>query len=230
MRIAVFSDVHGNLAALAAVLEEVRARGPFDQVINAGDLVFGGPRPREVMALLLEEAYPTVVGNTDEWVAGLAGGPGATVEWTRRLLLPEHLHYLRGLPRSYRVEPPAGPPLVVVHATPRSTTESIMPDAPPAVLAGALEEARARTLAYGHIHRPYVRAVDRGLVVNVGSVGFPFDGDPRPAWAVFTLRDGRWTAEIARVAYDQEAVARDLLESDHPDATTFARRVRTGTA
>jgi putative phosphoesterase len=230
MRIAIFSDVHGNVRALEAVLADVRARGPFDEVINAGDLVFGGPRPREAMALLLAEGYPTVVGNTDEWIVGTAGGPGAVVEWTRRQLLPDHLAFLHALPRSYRVEPRGGPPLVVVHATPASTTESVMPDAPARVLTQALDLASARALVYGHIHRAYVRELSGRLVVNVGSVGFPFDGDPRPAWAIFTLRDGRWGAEIVRVAYDREAVARDLLDSDHPDAATFARRARTGTA
>lgn len=230
MRIAIFSDVHGNVRALEAVLADMRARGPFDQVINAGDLVFGGPRPREAIALLQAEGYPTVVGNTDEWVVGTAGGPGAVVEWTRRQLLPGHLIFLRSLPRSYRVEPPGAPPLVVVHATAVSTTDSVMPDAPAEVLTRALNEAGARTLVYGHIHRPYVRPLDGRLVVNVGSVGFPFDGDPRPAWAIFTLHDGRWNAEIVRVEYDREAVARDLLGSDHPDAATFARRARTGTA
>ncbi len=235
MRIAVLSDVHGNVKALEAVLANLRARGPFDRVINAGDLVFGGPRPREAIALLMAQGYPTVVGNTDEWVAGLAGGPGVlaepvqrVVEWTRRTLSPEHLEFLRRLPMSYRVEPPGGPPLVTVHATPANTTDAVMPDAPEEVVTQAMEQAQTRALVYGHIHRAYVREVAGGLIVNTGSVGFPFDGDPRPAWAIFSLRDSRWSAEIIRVAYDQEAVAQDLLASDHPDAETFARRVRTG--
>ncbi len=127
-----------------------------------------------------------------------------------------------------RVEPRDGLPLVVVHATPASTTEVLKPDAPEEIVTRAVEQARTRTLAYGHIHRPYIRPVADGLVVNVGSVGFPFDGVPRPAWAIFTLDGGRWRAEVIRVAYDQEAVAQDLLASDHPDATAFARRARTG--
>ena len=98
------------------------------------------------------------------------------------------------------------------------------------IVVRALEQAHTRTLAYGHIHRPYVRNVAAGLIVNVGSVGFPFDGVPRPAWAIFTLEEGRWTAEIIRVAYDAEAVALDLLAGDHPDAAAFARRARTGQA
>lgn len=228
MRIAIISDVHGNVKALEAVAADVHRRGPFDEVINAGDLVLGGPRPRETMDALMPERYPTVRGNTDEWVAGAPGGPGPTVAWARERLTADQLAFLQRLPLSYRVEPWDGPPLVVVHATPVSTTEVLKPDAPEEIVARAFEQARTRTLAYGHIHRPYIRAVADGLVVNVGSVGFPFDGVPRPAWAIFTLEGGRWRAEVIRVAYDQEAVAQDLLASDHPDATAFARRVRTG--
>jgi len=115
-----------------------------------------------------------------------------------------------------------------VHATPTSTTDSVNPDAPPDVLTGMLREARAQTLAYGHIHRPYVREVPEGTVVNVGSVGLPFDGIPRPAWAILTLDGGRWRAEIVRVTYDAEAVAQELAASDHPAGSTFAQRVRAG--
>ncbi len=129
---------------------------------------------------------------------------------------------------SRRVEPPDGPPLVLVHATPTSTTDSVNPDAPSEALTGMLRDARTETLAYGHIHRPYVREVPGGTVVNVGSVGFPFDGVPRPAWAIFTLAEGRWRPEIVRVPYDTEAVAQELAASDHPAGAVFAERVRTG--
>ncbi len=228
MRIAIISDVHGNVKALEAVTADVHRRGPFDQVINGGDLVLAGPRPREAMDALMREGYPTVRGNTDEWVAGAPGGPGPTVAWARERLTADHLAFLQRLPLAHRVEPREGPPLVVVHATPVSTTDVLGPDAPEEVVTRAFDQARTRTLAYGHIHRPYIRNVAGGLIVNVGSVGLPFDGVPRPAWAVFTLEEGRWGAEVLRVAYDHEAVAQDLLASDHPDAAAFARRVRTG--
>ncbi len=228
MRIAVVSDVHGNVRALEAVVQALRARGPFDRVINAGDLAFGGPRPREAMDLLMLQEWPTVLGNTDEWISGTRGGPEAVVAWGRQQLEPRHLEFLRQLPRSQRLEPPGGPPLVVVHATPESTTEMLDPAAPPKVVARAFEQAQARTLVYGHIHRAYVREVADGLVVNAGSVGFPFDGIPQPAFAILQLQEGRWHAEIVRVEYDREAVAHDLLARSHPEAATFARRVRTG--
>ncbi|HEV2440014.1 MAG TPA: metallophosphoesterase family protein [bacterium] len=229
MRVAIFSDVHGNAAALEAVLADMRARGPFDRTLNGGDFAFGGPRPREAVERLIETGYPAVIGNTDEMVAASPeGATGAVAAWARTRLTPEQVDGLRALPRSQRVEPPDGPPLVLVHATPWSTTDIIEPASPAATVARALEQAGTRALVYGHIHRAYIREAAGGLIVNAGSVGFPFDGDARPAWAILMLERGTWRAEIVRTEYDREAAAHDLLTSDHPDAETFARRIRTG--
>jgi predicted phosphodiesterase len=228
MRVAIFSDVHGNAAALEAVLADIGARGPFDRILNGGDFAFGGPRPREAVERLIETGYPAVIGNTDEMVAASPeGAVGAVAAWARTRLTPEQVDWLRALPRLRRIEPPGGPPLVLVHATPWSTTDMIDPASPAATVARAFEQAETRALVYGHIHRAYIREVAGGLIVNAGSVGFPFDGDPRPAWAVLTLERGAWRAEIVRTEYDREGAAQDLLTSDHPDAETFARRVRT---
>jgi predicted phosphodiesterase len=232
MRVAIFSDVHGNIRALEAVLADVWARGPFDAIVNGGDLLFGGPRPREAMDALRALGCPTVVGNTDQW---LIGGDGleapaalhAIRDWVRGRLGNADLAYLRSLPIAHRIDPKGGPTLVVVHATPTSTMVSVPHDAPPDSLAAMLDQAQARYLAYGHIHHGYVREIRDGAVVNVGSVGLPFDGVAKPAWAILTLAGGRWQAELVRVAYDTEAVARELLESDHPAGALFARRVRT---
>jgi putative phosphoesterase len=225
MRVAVFSDVHGNLRALEAVLAEIEARGPFDHVINGGDLAYGGPHPREVMDLLMQREYPTVLGNTDVWIAGMKQGGGSVVSWARRQLEPRHEEYIRGFPTSHRIEPSGEPPLVVVHATPTSVEDVLDPEAPAEVVSVMFDQARTRTLVYGHIHKAYVREVAGGLVVNTGSVGFPFDGIPKPAFAVLRLEGGRWRAENIRVAYDHEVVAQELKASTHPDGHTFARRI-----
>ena len=229
MRVAIFSDVHGNAAAMDAVVADIRARGPFDRILYGGDFAFGGPRPREAVEQLIEGGYPAVIGNTDEMVAASPeGAAGAVAAWARTRLTPEQVDWLRALPRLQRVESPGAPSLVLVHATPWSTTDLIDPSAPEATVTRAFEQAETRALVYGHIHRAYIREVAGGLIVNAGSVGFPFDGDPRPAWAILTLERGVWRAEIVRIEYNREAVIQDLLTSDHPDAQTFARRVRTG--
>ncbi len=229
MRVAVFSDVHGNVRALEAVLAEIKARGPFDAVVNGGDLVYGGPRPREAIDLLMQGGYPTVLGNTDVWIAGMEPGGGETVAWARRQLEPRHEAFIRRLPRAHRIEPPGAPPLVVVHATPTSLSDMLVPDAPEDVVAEMFEQARTRALVYGHIHKAYVREVAGGVVVNAGAVGFPFDGIAKPAFAILHLDAGRWRAENVRVTYDHEAVANELTASTHPEGRTFARRVLSGT-
>lgn len=229
MRVAVFSDVHGNTAALEAVLAEMRARGPFDHVLYGGDFAFGGPRPREAVERLIDTGHPAVIGNTDEMVAASPeGAAGAVAAWARTRLTPEQVDWLRARPRLQRIVPAGGPSLVLVHATPWSTTDMIDPSSPAATVTRAFEQADTRTLVYGHIHRAYIREVAGGLIVNAGAVGFPFDGDPRPAWAILTFERGAWRAEIVRTDYDREAAVQDLLTSDHPDAETFARRIRTG--
>ena len=225
MRVAVFSDVHGNVRALEAVLAEIKARGPFDAVVNGGDLAYGGPRPRETIDLLMQGDYPTVLGNTDVWIAGMEPGGGETVAWARRQLEPRHEAFIRGLPRAHRIEPPGGPPLVVFHATPTSLSDLIAPDAPEEVVDEVFDQARARAVVYGHIHKAYVRDVAGGVIVNAGAVGFPFDGNPKASFALLRLDAGRWRAENVRLAYDHEAVAKELTASSHPEGRVFARRL-----
>ena len=123
------------LSWLITRLTEIETRGPFDLTINAGDLVFGGPRPREAMDLLMQRAYPTIMGNTDEWIAGIEQSRSHVVAWARGRLESRHEQFLRRLLPSYRIEPPGGPPLVAVHATPTSVSDVLDPEAPPNVVA-----------------------------------------------------------------------------------------------
>ncbi len=204
MRVAVFSDVHGNVRALEAVLAEIEARGPFEAVVNGGDLVYGGPRPREALELLMRGGYPTVLGNTDVWIAGMEPGGGATVAWARRQLEPQHEAFIRGLPRTHRIEPPGGPPLLVVHATPTSLSDLIAPDAPEEMVAKVFEQARARTVVYGHIHKACVRDGGGGLIVTTGAVAFPFDGIPTTSVAILCLDAGRWHGETVAGGYSAQ--------------------------
>jgi Icc-related predicted phosphoesterase len=173
----------------------------------------------------MQRDYPTVLGNTDVWIAGIKPGGGGVAAWARRQLDSRHEEYIRRFPTSHRIEPPGEPPLVVVHATPTSVEDVLDPEAPAEVVSVMFDQARTRALVYGHIHRAYVREVAGGLVVNSGSVGFPFDGIPKPAFAVLRLEGGRWRAENLRVAYDHEVVAEELKASTHPDGHTFARRI-----
>jgi predicted phosphodiesterase len=223
MRVAVFSDVHGNRMALEAVLDEIARLAPT-HVICGGDLAFGGPEPEGVTSRVRDLDVPCVRGNTDEWLGPQAfPGTDPVTAWTRACLSEASRRYLGGLPFHYRLED-----LVVVHATPWSVSEVIPKGADAARLRRVLAEARAAAVVYAHIHLGWIgQAGDGGLVVNTGSVGFPFDGDPRASFALLTRGSSGWTAELHRVAYDIERAA-GRFPPDHPQRAAWAARMRTG--
>lgn len=223
-RTAVLFDVHGNLAALDAVLAAIDAEG-LDGVVCGGDLALYGPHPAGAVDRLRERGIPCVQGNTDRYLAtGPAGGhaiwsegmPGA---WTADRLGPERLAWLGGLPT--RLEPLPG--VLVVHATPRSDEEELVPETPDADVAEMLAPAGdARVVLGGHMHVQFRRAVRGRTFANPGSVGLPFDGDRRAAWAVV---DADGTVDLRRTAYDVERAIANAQASGSPVAATVVRRL-----
>lgn len=235
MRVAVVSDIHGSLTALEAIVADLQRRAP-DAVVQGGDVALMGPQPAEVIDRLRELGWPGVVGNTDE----LLWRPEAREEQLRaapRLrpiiellfddyapatldrLDAERLAWLRGLPAELRVDD-----LAVFHATPGNLWRAPMPDASDAELEETYGPVAARGVAYGHIHRPYVRALGSTVVANSGSASMPWDGDPRGSYLL--VDDGR--ADVVRLDYDLAADARLLRRSGHPDAERLIEMRRTG--
>lgn len=221
MRVAVFSDVHGNAVALEAVLADI-AQQDVASVVFGGDLVFGGPAPQACVSRVQALGIPCVRGNTDEFFADDRRVPGDPfTEWPRAQLAPAARAWLAGLPFEHRIDD-----LLIVHATPWSISDLIPKGAGQDILRRALTEARAAALAYGHIHEGWIGSVSGGgLVVNAGSVGFPFDGDPRASYAVLTRGPSGWTAELRRVAYDLDAAA--AFPPDHPAPARWAAMMKT---
>jgi putative phosphoesterase len=235
MRIAVVSDVHGNLPALEAVLADLRRRAP-DLIIHGGDLGLMGARPAEVVDRIRELEWPGVVGNTDEllWRADeherqLERAPGLArllellfdqyAPHTSEQLGDERLAWLRTLSASYD-----GEAINVVHAAPGDLWRAPMPDASDDELTSTYAPLDSGLVAYGHIHRGFVRKLDELTVANAGSVGMPWDGDPR---ASYLLVDDA-VPELIRVDYDIEDEARALRDTDHPDADRLIEMRRTG--
>jgi diadenosine tetraphosphatase ApaH/serine/threonine PP2A family protein phosphatase len=222
-RVAVVSDLHGNLVALEAVLADLGQTSP-DLVLQGGDVAVAGPRPAEVLDRVRELGWPGVLGNTDEvlWRPELeaevvAGAPtlgpwmrtmfGKLAPWAAERLGEERLAWLRSQPLE---RSDAG--LRLVHASPGSLWRAPMPDADPAELKRTYAPLGGELAVYGHIHRPFVAETDSVTVANAGSGGFSWDGDPRAAYLLVT--DGR--AEVRRVAYDVEAAARDARDASFP--------------
>ena len=225
MRLAIVSDIHGNLPALEAVLADLEQTRP-DAVVLGGDLAFGGPHPLEVMERLRGLGWPSVLGNTDEALddervpAKARGGfIPPTAARTREMLGPEHVAWLTGLPLEWR-----GEGIAVVHATPGDCWAIVEHDAGDERLRevyGVLGEPIA---VYGHLHHAFVRPLDGLTVVNSGSVSLSLDGDTRACYAI--VADGR--VELRRVEYDVERVAADFVAIDYPNAKNYAAWLRAG--
>jgi putative phosphoesterase len=235
MRIAILSDVHGNLTALDAVVADVLQRAP-DRVLHGGDLVLLGAQPAQVVDRIRELGWPGVLGNTDEllWRGEEQAhqetlAPKLTEQLrlmfqecapaTAELLGEERVGWLRELPAEARTDGVA-----LVHATPGDLWRAPQPTAGDSELLLAYRPLAAEAAVYGHIHRPFVRALNELTVANCGSVGMPWDGDPRASYLL--IDDG--SARLIRVAYDLEREAAVLRAGRYPDAERLIEMRRTG--
>jgi len=241
-RIAVLSDVHGNRLALEAVRESVRLSAA-DVVAVAGDLAFNGPDPAGAVDLLREmEASGALViaGNTDVAVADFdytaafpwfQDGPPdhfrAAAEWAQEALGPERVEWLRRLPteRRIRVDDTL---LLVCHASPGSQTAGLDADLDATTTLERVLRTDARVVCCGHTHIPEVREVGIRLIVNDGSAGYSFDGDPRASWAMIDVVGADVFPEIKRVDYDVLAVADAVSERGLAGDVYRAATIRTG--
>lgn len=247
MTIAFFSDVHGNLPALQAVLADIDQRRP-DMVFCLGDLVGYAPWPNEVVAEVRRRGIPTIAGNYDQGI-GLASSEcgcayktdadkalGAqSIAYTNQVIGDDERRYLRLLPKHMRLDfqdEPTTLSLLMVHGSPRRINQYLFEDFPADNFLRLLEGAGADVLLFGHTHKPYHRALPYEVdgethyrhALNIGSVGKPKDGDPRAAYlllhldATTTLTDASsLRAEFVRVAYDVEHAAQAVEASPLPN-------------
>ena len=237
-RVALLSDIHGNLTALEAVLADIARQGPFDGTVVAGDLVWAGPWPAEVVDLTRASGAIVIQGNTDAFFRRSMEDPapgkreGRFAEhltWMMDRLGPERTRYLAHLPFSHRISPAAGHDLLVVHANPQDLERAIMAKASEAELDGLLladgGDLDWDALAFGHVHTPFTRAWRSRILVDVASAGLPMDGDPRAVYAILTWDRGHWQAEHRRVRYDVPVVAHRMRTSGMPRGKHFAERL-----
>jgi predicted phosphodiesterase len=239
-RFAVFSDVHGNLPGLEAILADLEARGIID-VLCLGDLVGYGPFPNEVAALVRDRGIPCLMGNYDQGIGFSTGDCGcvyktdeqraegaASLAWTDRVTSDKTRAYLRTLEDRFVLETPAGE-LLAVHGSPRRINEYLFEDRPAHAMARMAEENPYRAILFGHTHVPYAREVAHGdagastLFVNVGSAGRPKDGDWRVCYTIVdpsalaagaAAAGGRTAVEFIRVPYDYERLQEGLARTD----------------
>ncbi|MGQ0765618.1 MAG: metallophosphoesterase family protein [Gemmatimonadota bacterium] len=222
MRLAVISDIHGNLIALEVILAHIR-RHAVDVTVNLGDCVTGPLWPRETWELLSSLGLPTVRGNHDRIVAAFPRSRRTpTIEFTHDSLTDAQLMALGGLPET--ATPVSS--VLAVHGRPASDSDYLLEDqvggrlrlATGAALARRLRGVTARLVLCGHSHLQHVAMTTRSrLVVNPGSVGCPRGADnddpfaaeassPHARYGVATRSRGRWSVELFALDYNYAAV------------------------
>lgn len=227
MLIAFVSDIHGNLPALDAALTDARVRGA-EKVYCAGDLTGYGPFPREVCRTLAEKKIITIAGNYDVKVLaalhgsadlknGMKPGKWKILEWTCRQIDKDADRFLSSLPPLYREKLAGRFELLMVHGSPVSAEDAVYPSITPFGLKRKLAGMKPDILVCGHTHIPFTRRVGGILVINCGSVGHPVDGDPRPAYALMKIQQGKPpSARIIRFDYPKAELFDALERSSLP--------------
>jgi putative phosphoesterase len=238
MKIAVFSDIHGNAIALEAVLKDIDSRN-VDLVFCGGDLVGYGAFPNEVIGLIRKYRIPTVMGNYDDGVGFNKNDCGCadtepqmkelgqiSLEWTKKRVNFENRAFLRSLLE--RVQFIAcGKKILIVHGSPRRINEYLYGDFPEESVLRLFDDEKADIIVCGHTHIAYTRVIDGKCLINAGSVGKPKDGDIRAAYTVIKLTESSLETEVVRVGYDVEQMAKAIESSGLPQE--FAMALRRGT-
>ena len=221
MRIAIVSDIHGNLMALDAVVSDIERQG-VDQVWCGGDIGWAGPWASECIARVREYGWPTVRGNADVWITG---DPQTITDPEKRITFEEiarqhnisedDARWLANLPIGH-----SGPgSLLLVHGTPASPFDAPDADSP----AASFEpfEDQAGVTIFGHVHKAFVRRLHNGtLVVNAGSVGLPLDG-PTACYLIVDSTGPELTLIHRRVAFDRRAGIAQAKVMGGPAAQLF---------
>jgi putative phosphoesterase len=221
MRVAVISDVHGNLPALEAVLEEIRDERP-DLIVSCGD-VASGPMPAETIDLLMSlSGIRFVRGNADDGLVDEFDGnpapplPGPFADWAAKQITRAQRDFLASFEDTVTVDRVDGAGRVLFcHATPRNNVDVFTAETPSDRLRQLFGEVEADLVLCGHTHMQFDRAIDGLRVVNAGSVGMPY-GKPGAYWTM--LGPG---VALRRTDYDREAAARRIRAKDWPAAEEF---------
>ncbi|GAB3366830.1 metallophosphoesterase family protein [Arachidicoccus ginsenosidivorans] len=247
MKIALFSDIHANLPALQACLEDIDAKQP-DAIYCLGDLVGYNIWPNEVTNIIRNRGIPTIAGNYDFGIGRVSNDCGCayktdeekhmgkvSIALTNELIKDAERKYLRTLPAHIRLEFQLNNDklnLLLVHGSPRRINEYLFEDREEKSMLRIMEQADADIMCFGHTHKPYHRILNSGTAgqdhfrhaVNIGSVGKPKDGDPRGCYVLLHINEQSAISvkesiqvEFIRFQYDVEKAAKAVEESILPD-------------
>ena len=219
LKIAVISDIHGNIEALNAVLTSIQANN-CEKIICLGDLVGHGPHPNEVIEKINELKIPTVMGNYDEAIGFYLPYCGCYIDsieklrqsqnslaWTAENTIEENKAILRQLPEEYKYEY-KNKKILAFHGSPMSINEYVYSDQKER-LQELVEEFDSDILLLGHTHIPFIYWLGNKVIINPGSVGKPKDGDNRASYGIIDLNN-QIVIDIIRVSYNIDKVIEDI--------------------
>jgi putative phosphoesterase len=235
MRIALVSDIHGNLVAFNAVLDDL-ARERIDLMVCLGDVAAFGPQPAEVVARLRDLGCPVVMGDTDTTL--LSPEARATDETLRRLqeidrwaaarLAPADRDYIGAFPSTLSFALDTNVSLLCYHGSPRSFKDRIHATTSADELEEMFAGVKARVYAGGHTHIQMLRRHGEAIVLNPGSVGLAYDRLPSPGapvrnppwgeYAILTTAGNRFGVDLRRVPFDVSALRQASRENGMPYA------------
>lgn len=218
LKIAVMSDIHANLHALKAVIQDAKNRGA-EVFVNAGDTVGYGAFPNEVLELLHYTNAISVLGNFDCEVlkneTNKKGKKEIAVEFTRKRIAKAQESYLRSFPLEKSITV-AGKKVLLVHGSPNSINEHLYIDASIERLEQLADEAKSDFIIVGHSHEQFYKEVNHVFFLNPGSVGRPGDGNPQTAYAILTFKPLK--VDLIRIDYNIEAAADALRCEKLPES------------
>ncbi|MFN8398764.1 MAG: metallophosphoesterase family protein [Anaerolineales bacterium] len=232
MRIAIFSDIHGNCLALETVLTDIK-QTQIDSLVCLGDAIQGGAQPSETVALLRNLDCPTVMGNSDDWLL-----TGKTIEslsplqyeirdWSLSKLSEDDCKFISQFPSTIEIELGRNKRLLCFHGSPKSYYNNILPTTSDSELQELLGDNQSFIYTGGHVHSQLLRRIGDTFYFRPGSVGFVYDrnrmnADFRlDAWAEYAIlnaTNAQFSIEFRRIPIDVEKVKKIWLNSGRPDA------------
>ena len=224
MKIAILSDIHGNMIALNAVMDDIQKNG-CDKTFFLGDYALAGPEPAPTvdycMHLNTYNNIEMIQGNTDKMIAeynddmynNLSSAAPIMANALRedvKILNDNQKAFLRDLP-PYKLLTEEGVKILLVHGSPRRNNEDILPDTPPQEVEEMVKDCEATVILCGHTHIPCgFQTLSKKTVINVGSVGRPFTENPKSCYLILDINDGKFVIEHKFVRYDNRKAA-DIL-------------------
>jgi putative phosphoesterase len=221
MRLAILADIHGNIPALEAALQEIEKEA-VDGFVVAGDMVVG-PNSVEVIRRLRELDARMIRGNNENYLLRFASGEApdwwhtarqwSFMRWNYRRIDAETLDFLKDLPEQLTIDWPGTDPVRVVHGSPRGASEAIHPETDQSALEAALAIVSEPVLVLAHTHEAWQMRLDGRLALNPGSVCSTFNKKVGGSYALLSWESGRWEADFRDVHYDPALVRKAFAET-----------------